>query len=204
MTPSITFGALQSNQGLARGPRRRMIGAVLTGLLVLFVTLPAAAQATIAERGRFEDTFTDSYEDCGFLVTVEGSVSSQYRFRQGKGDLATAFFLRANYSWEEVHTANGRSITLRGHAVFNETRARQVDGTIFEFRSIEAGQPFAVYDADGKLVLRDRGVIRTTYLYDTLGDDVPGGIPGEVVDLQIAGPHPGFDLDWSVICALFE
>ena len=204
MTPSITFGALQPKQGLAPGPRRRMIGAALTGLLVLFVTLPAAAQATIAERGRIEDTFTDSYDDCGFLVTVDGSVSSQYRFRQGKGDLATAFFLQANFSWEEVHTANGRSITLRGHGVSNETQARQVDGTIFEFRSIEAGQPFAVYDADGNLVLRDRGVIRFTYLYDTEGDDVPGGVFIDELDLQIAGPHPGFDLDWSEICALFE
>ena len=41
-------------------------------------------------------------------------------------------------------------------------------------------------------MLRDRGAITTTYLFDTLGDDVPGGDFIEELDVRISGPHPGF------------
>jgi hypothetical protein len=43
-------------------------------------------------------------------------------------------------------------------------------------------------------VLRDRGVIRSTILFDTLGDDTPGGEEvGERVTVRLAGRHPSFD-----------
>jgi hypothetical protein len=193
----------QVGMRVIRPPRRRWraIGGLLAGLLAS-VTLGTPAQATIVERGRFADSFTDSYDDCGFTVDVEGSFSGHYRIREGKGDLESAFFFQQVLSWEETHSANGRSITLRGHAVTNEVRARHVEGSIFEFVTIEAGQPFAVYDGEGNLVLRDRGVIRFTFLWDTLGDDEPGGVFIEELDVQFGGPHPGWDLDWSEICAL--
>jgi hypothetical protein len=181
--------------------RWRAIGGLLAGALAS-VTLGTPAQATIVERGQFADTFSDSYDDCGFTVDVEGSFSGQYRIREGKGNVETAFFFQQLLSWEETHSANGRSITLRGHTVTNEVRARHVEGSIFEFVTIEAGQPFAVYDEEGNLVLRDRGVIRFTFLWDTLGDDEPGGVFIEMLDIQFGGPHPSWDLDWSEICAL--
>ena len=57
----------------------------------------------------------------------------------------------------------------------HETKATHVSGTIFEFTSVNAGQPFVVRDSDGNLILRDRGVIRQVIQVDTLGDVVPGG-----------------------------
>lgn len=66
---------------------------------------------------------------------------------------------------------------------------------MFEFTSIVAGQPFVVYDSAGNLVLRDRGLAQSTVLFDTGGDDVPGG---EVLDVQteFRGQHPGADIDF--------
>ena len=52
--------------------------------------------------------------------------------------------------------------------MFNEVKATRVSGNVFEFVAVEAGQPFRLYDSNGRLVARDRGS-------DT------------------HGPHPGFD-----------
>ena len=69
---------------------------------------------------------------------------------------------------------------------------------MFEFRAIETGQTFTVVDAEGNVVLRDRGAVEITFLFDTLGDGMPGGEYLE--ESAIArGPHPSWDLDW---CAM--
>jgi hypothetical protein len=180
-------------------PRSRVLLAVaLIGIMV-----PAQASATIAERGSFHDEFSDTFSDCGFDVAVDVVADGQYRIREGSGADASAFLLLSRVTWREVHTANGTSITLTGQSLYNEPQAVRIEGSIFEFTSIEAGQPFAIYDAAGALILRDRGVIRHTYLFDTEGDDVPGGLFIEDVDVQISGPHPSFDLPFEQYCALF-
>lgn len=65
---------------------------------------------------------------------------------------------------------------------------------MFEFVSIEAGQRFVVSDSAGNVVLRDRGVVYSTVLFDTGGDDAPG----EVLDIQtqLRGQHPGANTDF--------
>lgn len=51
-----------------------------------------------------------------------------------------------------------------------------VEGTIFKFTFVETGQAFVVEDSDGGVVARNRGALRVTYLFDTLGDGEPGGV----------------------------
>ena len=58
------------------------------------------------------------------------------------------------------------------------------------FTTIFAGQPILIRDMTGRVVSRDRGVIRETYLFDTLGDDTPGGVYLEQIGLLARGPHP--------------
>jgi hypothetical protein len=84
----------------------------------------------------------------------------------------------------------------RGKGLFHDTKATQTSGTIYEFVAIEAGQPFVIADSTGKVVVRDRGVIRTRYLFDTLGDGTPGGVFLEAIDISVHGPHPGFAEDF--------
>ena len=62
---------------------------------------------------------------------------------------------------------------IRGRAVFHEIKATQVGGDIYEFEAIEAGQPFVVEDSGSNVVVRDRGMIRRTALFDTLGTGCP-------------------------------
>ena len=76
-----------------------------------------------------------------------------------------------------------------------------MSGNVFEFRAVEAGQPFRVYDSAGRLVLRDRGSIVHRFLFDTLGDDIVGGQFVADLEPSVHGPHPGFDTDFCEIIA---
>jgi hypothetical protein len=50
-----------------------------------------------------------------------------------------------------------------------------------------------IEDSSGRVVVRDRGNIRHTALFDTLGDGEPGGIFIEETHTVVRGPHPAFD-----------
>src|SRR5919109_1711589 len=161
--------------------------------------LPAGA--TIFEKGRFSEEFSFTYDDCGFPVSVEGTDKGQFRIRQGTGADATAFFLRLTHSYQEIHTnvETGEWFLLRGRRTFNEVKATRVEGTTFQFVAIEAGQPFVIENSAGEVVIRDRGVIRYTILFDTEGDDVPGGVTIEEFEPVVRGPHPGFFADFCEV-----
>jgi hypothetical protein len=158
--------------------------------------LPAGA--TVVERDRYADDYGFGYADCGFPVEVTGRISGTYRIRAGKGDDASAFFLHDRFFYREVHTnaATGAWFVLRGEGVFNEVGASRVEGSIFEFRSIDAGQPFVVEDSSGEIVLRDRGALRKRILFDTGGDGEVGGSEVGFVGVDVAGPHPGLFVDF--------
>ncbi len=173
---------------------RRRIGAAAVLVALATGLLAAAAGAKVFERGRYSDTYSDTFSDCGFPIQLEGTVSGQYRFRQGSGKTASAFFLRDTFRFRDVYTntETGEWFVVTGHGTFNEVKATRVEGSVFKFVQIQSGQPFTVYNSDGELVLRDRGVIRFTILFDTRGDAVPGGDFIEEIDVRVNGPHPGF------------
>jgi hypothetical protein len=172
--------------------------------VVAFSLLAGTAGATIVERGHYVDPYADSFEFCGLSIRVEGVAQGQFRIRQGTGARASAFFMRDTGSFRETwtNTDNGETLVIRGHQTLNEVKARRVDGDIFQFTTIQAGVPFAIEDSSGHVVVRDRGVIRFVFLFDTLGDDEPGGEFVQDVDVQIHGPHPGFFLDESAFCGV--
>ena len=185
----------------SRGIRRALLSVVGGALITL--TLAAPVGATVILRDHYSEDYAFSFDDCGFWIDVSGHVDGVAQLRVGKGDLATAFFLHDNFSYLETWTRRdtGDSLTLGGNALFQETKATHVEGTVFEFTSVLAGQPFTVWDSDGKLILRDRGAIREVLRFDTLGDDVPGGEFVAEVSFSVHGPHPGLDLD---LCTLLD
>jgi hypothetical protein len=154
-----------------------------------------AAQATTFERIRL-DAVPYEFEEvrCGIAVHVEGTASGLVNLRAGKGDKATAYFEHDVIAYNETWTAaNGRFVTVTGTASFNDVKAIPLGDNLFRFTLVEAGQPFRLYDSHGDLLIRDRGAIRFTVIFDTLGDATPGGIVIEELEPSVRGPHPGFD-----------
>ena len=182
---------------MAHSSRRTMRRGTMVGLVVaLFAFLAAPAAGTVVDRGHYSGTYSDSFDDCGFTLEVEGTFSGQFTIRADKG--GEAFYARDTGSFREVLTnaETGEWFVVRGHRVFNEIKATLVSGTIYEFEAVEAGQPFVIEDSAGRVVVRDRGVIRFGALFDTLGDGVPGVVFLEETFTSVRGPHPGFADDF--------
>lgn len=187
-------------------PWRHGVIAVVIGFAAMLVGV-GPATATMYERFTYADEEHDAVPICGFdLILYDLEYSGKGHIRTGKGKLAGAFFLQDNYSALETYTnpENGRYLTISHDGVFQDLKATRVDGSIFEFVSHEVGQPFVVRDMDGSVVLRDRGAITWTYLFDTGGDDEPGGEEVAELDTRVSGPHPAFFLDEAEGCALMR
>ena len=174
-------------------------------IAVALTTVAAtAAPAAVVEKGQLvNEPYGFSY-DCGFPVEVTGVASGNFRLREGTGDDATAFFSLDRLSFREIHTnaLTGQWFSVSGHFVNNEVGATRVEGSLFEFRIIKAGLLAVIEDSDGNLVSRDRGLLRRTILFDTGGDQEPGGTFVDLVDLDLAGPHPSFDRQCDVATEL--
>ena len=179
-------------------------GLFAVAVLVAAAVFAAPAQAKVVEHVHYSDSFSDDFETCGFSIHTEGVASGNARIRAGKHSLDTAFFALDNYAYSETwtNTANGRMFTIWGDAVIRDVSARHVSGSIFEFVTVESGRPFNLADANGRILIRDRGAIRSTYLFDTEGDHTPGGVFLEELALRVSGPHPGFEMSEDEFCAV--
>ena len=175
-------------------PRRRLAGASAGVLAALLVVVPASA--TVAFQDHYSFDYSFSYV-CGVnTIEVVGHADGVAHIRVGKGEFTSAFFAHDNFAFREVHTnPAGDSLVIYADALFQETRATHVEGTIYTFTAVLAGQPFTVSDADGNVLVRDRGAIRETILFDTLGDDTPGGTFIDSISFDVAGPHDGLGFD---------
>lgn len=186
----------------ARHPFRsrwgRFAAMLAGGLLALLSVAPVSATTIFKEHYSFPYEF--SYDCDGTTIEVSGQAEGVAHLRVGKRDLESAFFAHDNYSFSETHTnPDGEFLVIIGDGLFQETRATHVEGTVFTFTAVNAGRPFTILDADGNVLARDRGVIRVTILFDTLGDDTPGGEFIEELSFEVAGPHDGLGFDTCAI-----
>ncbi|MFO7590492.1 MAG: hypothetical protein R6X23_06290 [Acidimicrobiia bacterium] len=173
--------------------KRIVIGLVAAALLA--VSVAASAQATVRAMFFWEDEWSFT-EDCGFDVDVTGSAEGLLVLREGKNKIKGTFPVMNRFSYRETwrNPENGQWFVIRGQGLFIEVEATHVEGSIFEFRWVEAGQPFVVEDSDGKVVERNTGSVHATFLFDTEGDDIPGGIYLTDDDvIRVAGPHPSLE-----------
>jgi hypothetical protein len=169
---------------------------VTCAVLATTVLGVAPAGAAVSEREHYSgsETFTD--DPCSYPLDVTYSYQGSLVMRETDG--GQAFRVRDTYSFRAVFTnpANGKWFVVRGHGTVNEVKATHVEGDIYEFVVHESGQPFVLEDADGDVIARDRGLISSTFLFDTLGDGVPGGeFVGDSEDV-LHGQHPGFADDF--------
>ncbi len=69
--------------------------------------------------------------------------------------------------------ANGTFFTIDHNGLYKDLHVTNVGGTLYQFVSKESGHPYTVRDMAGAIVLKDRGVLFTTFVVDTLGDSDP-------------------------------
>lgn len=178
---------------------RSLLAVVGAAAIVLTMALPASAAIFFRERYAGSDAF--SYSDCGFDVDVTVEYGGRFQIRTGTGADASAFFAHDNYWFRETHVrGDGKTVFLSGSGNFVETKATRVEGSVFTFTSVNAGQLFTARDSDGNVLFRDRGAIVETILFDTLGDDEPGGEFLEILDTTFHGQFPsveGFCAIWD-------
>jgi hypothetical protein len=186
-------------------PRLTMVGMLAT-LVTLALVVPA--QATVINHEHYSGTESVHDVACGVEVRIDREWSGVFHLRVGTGKNASAFFGHDNYESKATYTneANGNFVDIEHDGVVNDTTGTRVSGSVFRFTTISAGQPIRIRDMTGRVVSRDRGVIRETYLFDTLGDDTPGGIFLDSLDVRVAGPHPLFPLvfDEAAFCAIVQ
>jgi hypothetical protein len=173
-------------------------------LVIAVCALPA--QATVIDQQHYAGSFSESDVICGIPVRHDGEFSGVSHVRVGKDELDSLFFGLDNYQVTETLTnpANGNFVVIEHNGVAHDTKGTLVEGTIFKATTIDAGQPITIRDMSGRVVSRDRGAIRTTYLFDTLGDDTPGGVFLNELGVAVAGPHPMFPFDDATFCAVVK
>ncbi len=135
-------------------------------------------------------------ELCDFPVLIEGAFTYNYRVREGRGVHEQAFFVQNSYSFTETLSANDQYVTVTANKTFNEVRAVPLGNGVFQFTAIDVGI-VTFRDADGRVLAREAGAIRGTYIFDTLNDNEPGGV--FLNDLGTAY-HGRFD-DLDAVCA---
>jgi hypothetical protein len=181
--------------------RRFLAGAAIAGSLALAAAAPA--HATLFERFNF--TFEDSVEEdvCGIDARIDTVVRGVIVSRYLNDGLDQAFLGHATFKASDTFTnlANGESFRIEARVRDGDVTGRHVEGDIYEFTLTHTGIE-RVVDGDGDVFLRDSGMIRRTYLFDTLGDGMPGGELVDELGLSVRGPHPLFELDEDEFCAM--
>src|SRR4051812_7022804 len=173
-------------------PRPTIAGFLVT-LLVMVCAVPAHATVTDQQHYSFSDSIPDDVI-CGVTVRHHFSGSGVFHLRVGKGDLDTLFFTldKSEAVSTLTNEANGNVVWIEHNSVTHDITGTLVEESTFKAVTIVAGQPISIRDMSGRIVARDRGVVRETYLFDTQGDHTPGGLYIEQLGLMIGGPHPLF------------
>ena len=167
----------------------------------------STAHATVIDRVHFSGSETGVADNlCGIDVVRDSEFRGSARIRVPKSGNGQAFLERFNLKATDTFTnpENGKSLIFQTNVLSNELHTSQVEGNVYEFETIESGQPFVIKDSDGRVVVRDRGSIRRVITFDTLGDSQPGGIQLDETIVRVSGPHPGFDMTDEEFCGVIE
>lgn len=190
--------AAQTHGSHSPSPIRAIVALIAASLMALVLAAPAFAKAV--DGSRFSGT--DSGIECDAFVR-ESTFSGWFTIKDASPATSGQFFYYSSHvKYTDVITNpdTGAFFTVSGNSLFKEVRAQLVEGSTFRYRTIQVGQPFVITDMDGKVVLRDSGLIEVSYVFDSRGDGAPGGVLLEDPILsRVAGPHPGLDFDF---CAL--
>lgn len=173
----------------------RGAAAALAGF-TLVASVPGTAQATPpVQHERGSQTWSDTFDGCGFEVRVDAVEGGHLLVREVRGSEGAAYLAHENYRDRYVitNTATDQWFEIRGSGLLKEMRGRKrqdLGETIWEFSAMDVGRTFTVLDSDGKTVLRNRGRVSLHVLFDVGDDRAPGG---ELLSMEVvgaSGKHP--------------
>jgi hypothetical protein len=169
---------------------RTLIVAALVAGMSIAAMAPAMARIVEHEPYSFTETFTEEF--CGIEAEFDVEASGRFMIRADRPG-STAFLFSNLFEYREIITnpETGAWLVIRGKGNFREIKATRVEGDVYRFRAQTAGQHFVIEDRHGKVVYRDRGLLVFEILFDTLGDDEPGGEELSFELVEIRG-HPGY------------
>jgi hypothetical protein len=174
--------------------RHRMARTLIVAALVAGMSIASTSTAIskIVEREpySFAETFTEEF--CGIEVEFDVEGSGRFMIRADRPG-STVFLFSNRFEFREVITnpETGEWLVISGKGNYREVKATQVEGDVYRFRSQTSGQPLVIEDRNGNVVYRERGLFVFEILFDTLGDDVPGGEELSFELVEIRG-NPGY------------
>jgi hypothetical protein len=174
--------------------RHRMARTLIVAALVagMSIASTSTSMARIVEREEY--SFTESFTEkfCGIEAEFDVEARGRIMIRADRPG-STAFLLSNIFEYREVITNpdTGNWLVIRGKGNFREVRATHLEGDIYHLRAQTAGQHFVIENQNGSVVYRDQGLLEFEIVFDTLGDDEPGGqeLSFELVEMR---GHPGY------------
>jgi hypothetical protein len=151
--------------------RASRLAAVATATVAAAGVLMAPAQARPLEHDRWSDSGTEIVRECGMRLQRDFDASGMFMLQEGRaGDSTPLVMNRYRYRTVVTNLATGKWVIEQGHGVYKDLRATHLYGTVYQLLAQEVGQPFSLFSMDGERVIFDRGMLRTTFQIDTLGD----------------------------------
>jgi len=168
---------------------------VIASVLVSAAGVPAAQAVAPDINEQYSYQETSHFRDCGLRLredTVGGGHFLVFPIPESNGE---AWLGHDNYWFRSVLTNRdtGEYVVVSGRGLFKEMNGTQIEGDIWEFTALEAGQPLVLRDSEGGVLLRLRGVVKYEATFDLLGDGMLGGVLLEANIVHVGGPDPDYE-----------
>jgi len=177
--------------------------------LAAFALAAAGLMVTAAPAQAVEDagTFsgTETFTDCDGAYVVESTFSGAYVIRDADPATDGQFFPFAQvlqFTDTITNPETGEYITVTGKLFFREVQPHYLGNGIVAYVGQEIGT-VVFRDSSGEVILREFGLVRIGYLFDTENDSAPGGTLILEKLLSVTGPHPTYDEDFD-FCAFLD
>ena len=163
-----------------------LVGAVALGLSTV---VASAATATAAPPEVVSEPYEYQSFECGYPIDVAGEFASAVVTRTRSPKEPDVFYFHGRLSFREVLTNpdTGAWFVIRGTWLEADVTAKLVQDNIYEYTVIQAGQPLVVEDSTGRVIARERGVLRYRLQWDTDGNFV------DFLGVDVGGPHSSLD-----------
>jgi hypothetical protein len=177
---------------MIRTPMRLAAAALAAGCAL---AAAPAANATVFDHAHFTFSNQETFDDCGFPIVDDLTLTGQNVIRTVKGT-QTLFFASVTVHSEEVLTnpENGKWFRVTANEINKEGGpVTQLAPGVYTYSMRENGTPIAIWDSSGRPVVADHGSIRSSITFDTGGDAQPGGTELDSHIVGVSGPHPLLD-----------